>query len=53
MDYYKKRIVDEEFETAMEVFGAVYIRGPKGCGKTTTAKQKAKTVIEKIVAAFS
>ena len=43
---YKKRIVDEEFETAMEAFGAVYIKGPKGCGKTTTAKQKAKTVIE-------
>jgi predicted AAA+ superfamily ATPase len=30
----------------MDAFGAVLIVGPKGCGKTTTAKQKAATVVE-------
>ena len=30
----------------MEALGGVLIVGPKGCGKTITAKQKAKTVIE-------
>ncbi|MBP5331733.1 MAG: ATP-binding protein, partial [Lachnospiraceae bacterium] len=30
----------------MEAFGATWIRGPKGCGKTTTAKQKARSVVE-------
>jgi len=43
---YKKRIVDAQFEIKMEALGAVQIKGPKGCGKTTTAKQKAKSVIE-------
>ena len=43
---YKKRIVDAQFALKMEALGAVQIKGPKGCGKTTTAKQKAKSVIE-------
>ncbi len=43
---YKKRIIDEQFNIRMEALGAVQIKGPKGCGKTTTAKQKAKTIIE-------
>ena len=30
----------------MEAFGATLIVGPKGCGKTTTARQIAKSVIE-------
>lgn len=30
----------------MSAFGAVWIVGPKGCGKTTTAKQKVKRVVE-------
>ena len=30
----------------MEAFGATLIVGPKGCGKTTTARQVAKSVIE-------
>ena len=30
----------------MEVFNAVNVVGPKGCGKTTTCKQRVKTVIE-------
>jgi len=43
---YKKRIADSLLELKLEAFGATLIVGPKGCGKTTTAKQKAKSVIE-------
>ncbi len=43
---YRPRIVDKELDLNMKTFGAVQIKGPKGCGKTTTAKQKAKTVVE-------
>lgn len=43
---YKKRIADELLELKLESFGATLIVGPKGCGKTTTAKQKAKSIIE-------
>lgn len=45
MDY-KKRIADDLLALKMESFGAALIVGPKGCGKTTTAKQKAKSVVE-------
>ena len=30
----------------LESFGATLIVGPKGCGKTTTAKQKSKSFID-------
>lgn len=43
---YKKRIADSLLDFKLESFGATLIVGPKGCGKTTTAKQKAKSVIE-------
>lgn len=43
---YKKRIVDELLELKLESFGATLIKGPKGCGKTTSAKQKVKSFIE-------
>ncbi len=43
---YRKRISDGILEKRLEVFGAVLIIGPKGCGKTTTAKQHAKSFIE-------
>lgn len=43
---YKKRIVDELLDLKLESFGATLIKGPKGCGKTTSAKQKAKSVLE-------
>jgi hypothetical protein len=42
---YLKRIVDEELKLRLEAFGAVQIKGPKWCGKTTTAMQQAKSVI--------
>ena len=43
---YIKRICDEELELKLDAFGAVHIVGPKWCGKTTTAKQYANSVIE-------
>lgn len=43
---YKKRIVDDQLDLKLEAFGATLIVGPKGCGKTTSAKQKAKSYIE-------
>ena len=45
MDY-RKRFTDKILERKLNTFGAVLITGPKGCGKTTTAKQKAKSIIE-------
>ncbi len=43
---YLSRVDDDELEHRLDSFGAVLITGPKGCGKTTTAKQKAASVIE-------
>ncbi len=43
---YLKRIADEQLSLKLDAFGGTLIIGPKGCGKTTTAKQKAKSVIE-------
>ena len=46
MKNYRKRITDSSLEQKLEAFGATLIVGPKGCGKTTTAKQYAKSYIE-------
>ena len=46
MESYKKRIADQLLDVKLKAFGATLIVGPKGCGKTTTAKQRAKSVIE-------
>ena len=43
---YMDRIIDEQLALKLESFGAVLIVGPKGCGKTTSAKQKAKSFVE-------
>lgn len=43
---YIKRLVDKELDDRMEAFNAINIVGPKGCGKTRTAKERCKTVIE-------
>ena len=45
MDYIK-RIVDKEIDRKKQAFNAVNIVGPKGCGKSRTAKEHCKTVIE-------
>ena len=41
---YLSRYVDEQLKRYLDVFGAVSLRGPKWCGKTTTCLQQAKTV---------
>lgn len=46
MGKYIKRIVDKELEFKLKTFGAIHIVGPKWCGKTTTAEQKAKSTIK-------
>lgn len=42
---YIPRIADEILAEKLLVSGAVQIRGTKWCGKTTTARQQAKTVV--------
>lgn len=42
---YRNRIADRLLSDKLEAMGAVLIEGPKGCGKTTTAEQKAKSII--------
>lgn len=42
---YLERIVDTELDLRLEAFGATLIVGPKWCGKTTTAEQKAKSIL--------
>lgn len=37
---YKPRIADSLLKDKLNTFGTVLIIGPKGCGKTTTAKQQ-------------
>ena len=43
---YINRITDEILKEKLETFGGVLIEGPKGCGKTTSAKHFAKSLIE-------
>lgn len=38
--------MDDELSELLEYMGAILIIGPKWCGKTTTAKQHAKSIIE-------
>lgn len=42
---YYKRIVDKELDLKLRAFGAINIVGPKWCGKTMTAIQKANSSI--------
>lgn len=46
MAKYKQRIADRILERKVRGKGAVLIEGPKWCGKTTTAKQLAKSVLD-------
>ena len=45
MDTYKPRIADQMLAARLRRKGAVLIEGPKWCGKTTTAEQKAASVL--------
>lgn len=43
---YLPRIIDKKLNDYLEAMGAVLIKGPKWCGKTTTAIQKAKSIVK-------
>ena len=43
---YIHRLIDHEIDNRTQAFNAINIVGPKGCGKTRTAKERCKTVIE-------
>lgn len=45
MSYYS-RIVEEEIDRKLKASGALLIKGPKSCGKTETAKQFAKSILQ-------
>ncbi len=46
MAEYKQRIADRILKRKVLGKGAVLVEGPKWCGKTTTAKQLAKSVLD-------
>lgn len=46
MPRYYKRIADDVLDNILKIRGAVLIEGIKWCGKTTTARQKALSVID-------
>ncbi len=46
MKKYLPRVLDRELDLRLRSVGATLIVGPKWCGKTTTAKQKAASVLE-------
>jgi predicted AAA+ superfamily ATPase len=43
---YITRIIEKDLSEKLAASGAVLIKGPKSCGKTETAKQYAKSVLE-------
>ena len=46
MRHYKHRVADELLQRKLLGKGAVLVQGPKWCGKTTTAKQIAKSLLD-------
>lgn len=46
MERYIPRIVDDDLKNKLEYMGAVLIEGCKWCGKSTTARQIAKSYVE-------
>ena len=43
---YIKRLIEADLVEKLAASGAVLIKGPKSCGKTETAKQYAKSILE-------
>lgn len=43
---YIRRIIDDKIDLRAKAFNAICIIGPKGCGKTRTASERSKTIIE-------
>lgn len=46
MKEYRRRIIDDLLDKRIKSFNAILIVGPKGCGKTRTAFERCKTIIE-------
>lgn len=46
MGKYRPRVVDAVLRSRLESAGAVIVEGPRGCGKTMTASQQARTIVE-------
>jgi uncharacterized protein len=46
MSSYKRRVIDDELDELLPQLPAIAIEGPKGVGKTETAKQRAATVLK-------
>ena len=46
MEKYIPRLIDDVLKKKLSLYGAVLIIGPKWCGKSTTAKQYAKSLLE-------
>lgn len=42
---YKKRLVDSQIDKYLKIFPAISIEGPKWCGKTWAASNKAKSIV--------
>ena len=45
MEKYKQRVADALLSEKLSYMGAVLVRGPKWCGKTTTARQIARSAV--------
>lgn len=45
MEGYKARVADDILAEKLDAMGAVLVEGPKYCGKTTLARQQAKSVL--------
>lgn len=46
MPKYYDRLIDKSFDLALKTAGCVVVEGAKWCGKSTTSKRFAKTIIE-------
>lgn len=46
MPEYLPRLIDQELKDHLDSIGAVLIVGPKWCGKTTTGRQYAKSILD-------
>ena len=43
---YLERIIDKKIDLYLQSMGAIYIKGPKWCGKTTSASRFAKSIVK-------
>jgi predicted AAA+ superfamily ATPase len=46
---YLKRIIEKKISEYLKIYGAIYIQGPRACGKTTTSKlfSKSNVILKK------